>query len=176
MHGMHAAHARYGPAVGPAVVLLAALAAAAAGAALYLRSPAPAPRSPEAQRELEGAVAAVDRELAADLELLAMFDQTKQAFVLENGQYLAAREVLEREAPQAFAALTDLYGRIADAEAAMEHRGPAGSIPDSDLAVVHGWEGDARAAQRVLRAAVAPPMRPRWEGLAARLRARSTSR
>jgi len=167
---MHTRAERYGPVVKRALSAVAALLAGAAGVAAYLRSPVTRRRSPEAQRALEAAVADVDRELAADLELLAMFDQTKRAFVLENARFLAVRAVIEREAPEAFAVAADLYERIPAAETAMERRGPAGSIPDADLAVVHAWEGDARAAQRALRASLAPPARSRWDALAARLR------
>jgi hypothetical protein len=39
-------------------------------------------RSAEAQARLDRAVAAIDRELAANLELTSMFDQTKQPFFL----------------------------------------------------------------------------------------------
>ena len=67
------------------------LAAAVAGGTIgaWLNRPVAVARDPADQAELERAVAAVDRELAVDLELLSMFDQTKQAFVLENGQFLA---------------------------------------------------------------------------------------
>ena len=56
-------------------------------------------RSTEAQAGLERAVAALDRELAADLELTGMFDQTKQAFVLELGQWGIHASTIEREVP-----------------------------------------------------------------------------
>lgn len=166
----------YGPRVGAIVAAIAVLAAAAAGAAAYLRGSAVAPRTARGQADLEPAVAAVDRELAADLELMSMFDQTKQAFVLENGQYLAHAAVIEREAADAHGLVADLYARIPATEAAMERRGPAGSIADADLAVVHAWEGDAREAQRMLRAALVPSRASRWELLARRLRARFPSR
>ena len=111
------------------------------------------------QAELDRAVAAVDRELAADLEMMSMFDQTKQAFVLENAQFLRFRAVLEREIPDAYAPVSSLYERIPVTESAMERRGPAGSIRDDDRATIHEWEGDAREAQRTLRSAAtaAPP-------------------
>jgi hypothetical protein len=89
--------------------------------------------------------------------MLAMFDQTRQAVVLENGQFLRHRALLERELPRAYLALAELYERIPAAEAAMERRGPAGSIRDEDRAVVNEWEGDARETQRALRAAAAAP-------------------
>lgn len=115
-------------------------------------------RTPKAQAELDLAVASVDRELAADLEMMSMFDQTKQAFVLENAQFLRFRGVLEREIPDAYVPLSSLYERIPATESAMERRGPAGSIRDDDRATIHEWEGDAREAQRTLRrAATAPP-------------------
>jgi hypothetical protein len=116
-------------------------------------------RTPAAQAELDRAVAAVDRELAADLEMMSMFDQTKQAFVLENAQFLRFRAVLEREIPDAYASVSSLYERIPVTESAMERRGPAGSIRDDDRATIHEWEGDAREAQRTLRSAAtaAPP-------------------
>lgn len=149
---------------------LAALAAlVAAAAAALLRVSVPERRTPEQQRDLERAVADVDRELAADLELMSMFDQTKQAFVLENGQFLAHRSTLDRIAPEAAAELGGIYDRIGEVEAAMERRGPAGSIADADLALVHAWEGDVRAAQRGLRAAVVPGRRPLWAEVRRRL-------
>src|SRR5688572_14410129 len=90
---------------------------------------------------------------------MSMFDQTKQAFVLENAQFLRFRTVLEREIPDAYAFLSDLYERVPATESAMERRGPAGSIRDDDRATIHEWEGDAREAQRTLRSAAtaAPP-------------------
>ena len=153
-------------------LLVAVVAAALAGAVAYLRGPAAARRGPDAQAELERAVAAVDRELAADLELTTMFDQTKQAFVLENGQFLAARDAVARHAPEACAILAELYERIPAVESAMERRGPAGSIANADRTLVEAWEGDAREAQRVIRAALAQPTATRWDRLAARLRQR----
>ena len=162
--------------VGILVPIAARLAAAAAAAFRYLRSPVSAPRTPGGQVALERAVGAVDRELAADLELMAMFDQTKQAFVLENGQFLSSRDVLAREAPEAFALVADVFDRIPATEAAMERRGPAGSIAEADLELIHAWEGDAREAQRRLRAALVPSRPTRWDALTARLRARFASR
>jgi len=158
------------------LALGAAAAAAAAGAAAYLRRAIARGRDPAAQAELERAVAAVDRELAADLELSTMFDQTRQAFVMENSRFLAGRDVIAREAPEAFAIVADVFERIPAMEAAMERRGPAGTIPDADLAVVHAWEGDAREAQRALRAALAPPPTARWRVVLDRLRARPPAR
>ncbi len=148
-----------------------ALIAAALAAAAYLRRPL-ARRDPAAQLELERAVASVDRELAADLELMSMFDQTKQAFVLENSQFLAVRGIIGREAPEAYRVVADVYERIPATEASMERRGPAGSIPDADRILVQEWEGDAREAQRLLREAARPLRITRWERVTERLRAR----
>ena len=114
-------------------------------------------RSPEAQAELERAVAAIDRELAANLELTSMFDQTKQAVVLENGEFMRHRATIEIELGFAYRPLADLYSRIPDTESAMERRGPANSIRDDDRRVIENWEGDARAVQRGLREALATP-------------------
>lgn len=173
---MHTRAWRYGRPV-RIVAAVTALAAAAAVAALRaLRSPLAAPRTAEGQAALERAVAAVDRELAADLELMHMFDTTRQAFVLENGQFIAHREVIEREAPEAYAFVADVFERIPATEAAMERRGPAGSIADTDRALIHAWEGDAREAQRTLRASLVPPRATRWDALIARLRGRFSSR
>ena len=108
-------------------------------------------RSPEAQAELERAVAAIDRELAADLELTSMFDQTKQAFVLEMAQWELHGSTVLREAPELHAFLADVFGRIPEAESAMERRGPANTLKDADRDLVQRWEGDAREGQRRLR-------------------------
>jgi hypothetical protein len=146
-----------------------ALGAAAGYAALRVLARAE-PRDPAAQAELDRAVASVDRELAANLELTTMYDQTRQAFVLENGQFEAHRSVLEREVPAAYRQVAALYERIPEAEMAMERRGPAGSIPGPDRETVQAWEGDAREAQRTLRsAAVERPASP-LRRLLARLR------
>lgn len=154
--------------------LIAVVALALAGLAGYRLTRAPQ-RSAEAQADLDRAVAAVDRELAADLELTAMFDQTKQAFVLENGQHGLHAGTLEREIPEAAAFVADLYRRLPEAESAMERRGPAGSLKDADREIVETWEGDAREAQRRIRtAASARPVTP-WNKLIARLRGSSPS-
>jgi hypothetical protein len=126
-------------------------------------------RTTEAQAELDRAVAAVDRELAADLEMMSMFDQTKQAFVLENAQFLRFRAVLEREIPDAYAPVSSLYERIPVTESAMERRGPAGSIRDDDRATIHEWEGDAREAQRTLRGAATAAPPSTWSGIRKKL-------
>jgi hypothetical protein len=126
----------------------------------------------EAQAALERAVAAIDRELAANLELTTMFDQTKQAFVLENGQWNLHRKTIERELPATHAFTADLYARMPDAESAMERRGPANSLKDADREIVERWEGDAREAQRLLRGDLARPQ----PGLLSRLIARILGR
>jgi hypothetical protein len=114
-------------------------------------------RSAEDQTRLDRAVAAIDRELAANLELTSMFDQTKQAFVLENGQWHIHGATVARELPAAHAFAADLYGRLPDAESAMERRGPANTVTEQDREIVERWEGDAREAQRRLRADLARP-------------------
>jgi hypothetical protein len=116
-------------------------------------------RSAADQLKLDRAVAEIDRELAANLELTSVFDQTKQAFVLENGQWHTHGATLAQELPAAYAFAADLYGRIPDAESAMERRGPANSLKDADREIVERWEGDAREAQRRLRADLARPAR-----------------
>jgi hypothetical protein len=116
-------------------------------------------RSAEAQDRLARAVAAIDRELAANLELTSMFDQTKQAFVLENGLWSRHGDAIARELPAAHAFAADVYARMPEAESAMERRGPANSLKDEDRAIVESWEGDAREAQRRLRADLAKPQR-----------------
>ncbi len=113
-------------------------------------------RSPEAQAGLERALAAIDRELAADLELTSMFDQTKQAFVLEMAQWGIHSPTIQRETPSLYLFLADLYTRIPDAESAMERRGPANTLKDADRDIVQRWEGDAREAQRMLRGDLSP--------------------
>ena len=124
---------------------------------------------PETRARLERAVAAVERELAANLELTSMFDQTHQAVVLENGEFARHRAWLERSLAGAYADLADLYDRIPAAEAAMERRGPANTLRDDDREVIETWEGDARAAQRGLRLAFALSARPPLARLLTRL-------
>lgn len=148
--------------------LVAAGAAILAAIATVLLGRRPA-RDPGAQAELDRAVAAVDRELAANLELTTMFDQTRQAFVLENGEFTSHAAVLEREIPGVHVQAAALYARIPEAESAMERRGPANTLKDADRLLVEGWEGDARALQAALRAAAAAsPLSP-LERLIARL-------
>ena len=116
---------------------------------------------PEQRRRLERAVADVDRELAANLELTSMFDQTKQAVVLENGEFNRHDATIKAGLAEAHGPLADLYARIPDMESAMERRGPANSLRDADRLLIETWEGDARAAQRGLREALAmPPISP----------------
>jgi hypothetical protein len=146
--------------------VLGVLAAAAGWLARPLRS------DPRERSELVAAVAAVDRELAANLELTSMFDQTKQAVVLENGAFARYRETIERRSAQTAASLVTLYDRIPAAETAMERRGPANSLRTEDRALIEGWEGDARAAQRGLRALLEPTRAVGWSALSARLRGR----
>jgi len=129
-------------------------------------------RSAADQAELDAAVAAVDRELAANLELTTMFDQTRQAFVLENGQFAIHAETLRRLAPAAHAEAAALYAGIVEAELAMERRGPANSMADADRAIVETWEGDARHVQRRLRVAASTPPSSGWDRLRARLSVR----
>src|ERR1700704_4813465 len=112
---------------------------------------------PESRRRLEDAVADLDRELAANLELTSLFDQTHQAVVLENGEFARHRATIEAGLDVAYRTLADLYSRIPDTESAMERRGPANSLREDDRLLIETWEGDARAAQRGLRDALAAP-------------------
>lgn len=128
-------------------------------------------RDPERQRRLAAAAAAVDRELAANLELSAMFDTMHQAFVFENAAFGvhdgALRDELEAGAYESVAVV---YRDIPAVEDAMERRGPANSIRPDDRALIEAWEGNVRVAQRALRDA--PSHRPPsvWASLLARLR------
>ena len=150
-------------------VFAAIIAAATATVAWLAR---PLSTDPAERRRVGDAVNAVDRELAANLELTTMFDQTKQAVTLENGEFARYRETLERSAPPAAAAVASLYERMSEAESAMERRGPANSLKPQDRQLIEAWEGDAREAQRSLRAALdAPPPRG-WAALSARLHGR----
>ena len=147
--------------------ILGAVAVAVAAVAGWLARPLRL--DPTRRAALVSAVGAVDRELAANLELLAMFDQTKQAVVLENGEYTRNRLVIERDGGAAAAALAELYARMPDAEAAMERRGPANTIKDEDRRVIDAWEGDARVVQRALRASLDARPRWGWRAVSARL-------
>jgi hypothetical protein len=125
---------------------------------------------PQARRRLERAVADVDRELAANLELTSLFDQTHQAVVLEIGEFTRHRTTIEAGLAAAYGPLADLYSRVADTESAMERRGPANTLRDDDRVVIESWEGDARAAQRGLREALAAPRLSALARLLGRLR------
>ncbi|MGH2472901.1 MAG: hypothetical protein ACRDG6_10930 [Candidatus Limnocylindria bacterium] len=154
--------------------LLAAVVAAAAGIVGWLARPLSAdPR--ERERFIE-AVNAVDRELAANLELTSVFDQTKQAVTLENGEFARHRPTLERNAGRTAAAVAALYDRMSETELAMERRGPANSLRPEDRRLIEGWEGDAREAQRSLRASAAARPQAGWPALSARLHGRSARR
>lgn len=131
--------------------IAAIVAAAAAAIGWFARPLSP---DPDERRRLGIAVNAVDRELAANLELTTMFDQTKQAVTLENGEFGRHRATLERSASGAAAAVAALYARMSETEAAMERRGPANSLRPEDRGLIEAWEGDAREAQRSLRGAL----------------------
>lgn len=154
--------------------LVTAIAAAAAAVLGWLARPlAPDPAD---RRELTDAVNAVDRELAANLELTTLFDQTKQAVTLENGEFARYSAILARHAAPAAAAVAKLYDRMSLAEMAMERRGPANSLRPEDRQLIEGWEGDAREAQRSLRESLgARPVRG-WDALSARLHGRFARR
>jgi hypothetical protein len=154
-------------------VVAAILAAAAAVFGWLARPLAPDPRERE---RLTEAVNAVDRELAANLELTTMFDQTKQAVTLENGEFAHHSATLARSAAPAAAAVAALYDRMPEAESAMERRGPANSLRPEDRQLIEGWEGDAREAQRSLRESLAARPLVGWRAVRARLRGRSAPR
>jgi hypothetical protein len=160
----------------PFVGLIVAIAAAAAAAAAIGWLARPLPVDPKRRQALTDAVAAVDRELAANLELMTMFDQTRQAVVLENGEFARHRETIEHEAGDIVSAVTTLYARIPEAEAAMERRGPANSLRDEDRRLIEAWEGDAREAQRTLRRSLDALPPSGWHAVTARLRSRSPHR
>ena len=154
--------------------LIAAIVAAFAALAGWLArplSPDPADR-----RELADAVNSVDRELAANLELTTMFDQTKQAVTLENGEFARHSATLARHAGPAAAAVAKLYDQMSLAEAAMVRRGPANSLRAEDRQLIEGWEGDAREAQRSLRASLEARSLRGWAALSARLHGRFARR
>ena len=125
---------------------------------------------PAQRRRLERAAADIDRELAANLELTSMFDQTHQAVVLENGEFTRHRAMIEVGLKTAYGILADLYSRVPDTESAMERRGPANTLRDDDRLLIETWEGDARAAQRGLRDALAEPRLSPLAALFRRLR------
>ena len=131
---------------------------------------------PEQRLRLERAAADIDRELAANLELTSMFDQTHQAVVLENGEFIRHRATIEVGLKAAYGVLADLYARVPDTESAMERRGPANTLRDDDRMLIETWEGDARAAQRGLREALATPQLSPLAALLERLRGMLPSR
>jgi hypothetical protein len=150
--------------------LIAAIVAAAAAAVAWLARPLSP--DPDERRRIGVAVSAVDRELAANLELTTMFDQTKQAVTLENGEFARHRETLERNAGPAAAAVAALYERMSATESAMERRGPANSLRPDDRQLIEAWEGDARDVQRSLRATLKAPPPRGWAAVSARLHGR----
>jgi hypothetical protein len=150
--------------------LFAAIIAAAAATIGWLARPLPP--DPDERRRVGAAVSAVDRELAANLELTTMFDQTKQAVTLENGEFARHRAILERNAGPAAAAVGALYERMSEAEMAMERRGPANSLRPEDRGLIEAWEGDAREVQRSLRAVLDARRPAGWAAISARLHGR----
>jgi hypothetical protein len=128
-------------------------------------------RNPLRQARLVASSAAVDRELAANLELSAMFDTTHQAFVFENAAWLKHSAALREDMLAAeYEAVAVVYRDIPAVETAMERRGPANSIRPDDRALIETWEGNVRVAQRALRDA--PKQKPpsAWQLFLARLR------
>src|SRR5256885_5523761 len=119
--------------------LVAAIVAAAAALAGWLARPI-AP-DPDERRELTEAVNAVDRELAANLELTTMFDQTRQAVTLENGEFARYSAILAQYAAPAAAAVAELYDRMSLAEVALARRGAAHSLRPQDRPPVPGGAG-----------------------------------
>src|SRR2546421_4792556 len=119
--------------------LVAAIVAAAAAAVAWLARPLPL--DPDERRRVGAAVNAVDRELAANLELTTMFDQTKQAVTLENGEFARYSAILAQYAAPAAAAGAELYDRMSLAEMAMERRGPPNSLPPQDRLLIERGEG-----------------------------------
>jgi hypothetical protein len=150
--------------------LIAAIVASVAAAVGWLSRPlSPDPRE---RVQFTEAVNAVDRELAANLELTTMFDQTKQAVTLENGEFARHSATLARNAAPVAAAMAALYDRMSDAESAMERRGPANSLRPADRQLIEGWEGDAREVQRSLRSSLDARPLVGWRALSARLKGR----
>src|SRR5256714_14440263 len=121
--------------------IIAALIAAAAVALGWLSRPLLP--DPDERRRFAVAVNAVDRELAANLELTTMFDQTKQAVTLENGEFARYSAILAQYAAPAAAAVAELHDRMSLAEMAMERRRPANSLRPEDRLPIEGEEGDA---------------------------------
>lgn len=116
-------------------------------------------RDARRRARLERAAADVGREIAGNLELAGLFDQTHQAVVFENGEFARHRAVLEAEVPAAYAELADVYARVPATEDAMARRGPAASVRPEDRALIERWEGDVREAQRrlLVDASASPP-------------------
>jgi hypothetical protein len=160
--------------MGSVPYLIAAIVAVAAALIGWLARPISP--DPQERRRLTDAVHAVDRELAANLELTTMFDQTKQAVTLENGEFARYREALERGARPAAAAVAALYEKMSAAESAMERRGPANSLRPEDRQLIESWEGDAREAQRSLREALNPRPLAGLSAVSARLHGRFARR
>ena len=132
--------------------------------------------TPEDRARLAIAAAAVDRELAANIELAALWDQTHQAATFENAEFGRHAAAIASAAPAASTLLAGVYERIPSTEGAMERRGPVNSIAAADKALVETWEGDVREAQRALRAAVNAPAPSAWSLLLARLQRTSQDR
>ena len=150
--------------------LIAVLIAAFAAAVGWLARPLkPDPRE---RVQFTEAVNAVDRELAANLELTTMFDQTKQAVTLENAEFARHSATLARNAAPVAESIAALYDRMSDAESAMERRGPANSLRPADRQLIEGWEGDAREVQRSLRSSLDAGPLEGWRAVSARLKGR----
>jgi hypothetical protein len=160
--------------MGGVPLLIAVIVAAAAAAVGWLARPLSP--DPDERRQVSDAVNAVDRELAANLELTTMFDQTKQAVTLENGEFARHRATLERNVRPAATAIAALYDRMSDAESAMERRGPANSLKPADRQLIEAWEGDAREVQRSLRLALNQRPTAGWPAISARLHGRFARR
>lgn len=100
-----------------------------------------------------------------------MFDTTQQAFVFENAAFgkhdASLREDMDAAAYESVAVI---YRDMPAVETAMERRGPVNSIRPDDRALIEGWEGNVRVAQRELRAAPSRKPPSVWASLIARLR------
>src|SRR5258708_12101588 len=81
-------------------------------------------RDPEARARFERAAAAVDRELAGNLELSAMFDQTHQAAVFENAEFARHGAALRTSAADAFVLIDAVYTGIPATDSAMDRPRP----------------------------------------------------
>jgi len=128
--------------------------------------------APEERGRFLAAAAAIDRELAANIELASMWDQTHQSVTFENAEFIRHRDAIERAAPLASTLVAGTYERIPETESAMDRRGPANTVRPEDRALVEAWEGEVREAQRQLRAAVDAPPRSTWALVMDRLRMR----